>query len=101
MNNFLIKMLVLFIFITSLFSGLPVSKEATLIERVSSSESMVEATGKYISKEKKERKAKKDVDENGVSRAILWTFFKRLFGQTPSGRDRAAIFLANFHPSRR
>ena len=69
MSKILVKMLLLSIFIASLFAGLPISKEATLIERVSSSESMIEATGKYISKEKREKKAKKDVTENGVSKA--------------------------------
>ena len=54
---------------TFVYAGPPVSKEAKLIERVNSSESLIEATGKFMSKEKKERKAKKDVDENGVTRA--------------------------------
>ena len=40
---------------TFIYAGPPVSKEAKLIERVNSSESLIEATGKFISKEKKER----------------------------------------------
>ena len=52
-----------------LFSQMPLSKEATLIEQVSSSEWLLEATGKYMSSEKRERKAKKDVDKNGVAKA--------------------------------
>ena len=52
-----------------LFAQMPESKEATLIEQVSSSEWLIEATGKYTSPEKKEKKAKKDVDKNGVTKA--------------------------------
>ena len=52
-----------------LFAQMPESKEATLIEAVSSSEWLIEATGKYTSPEKKEKKAKKDVDKNGVTKA--------------------------------
>ena len=33
--------------------------------------------------------------------AILWTLFKRLFGQIPSAVGRGVIFLANSRPSRR
>ncbi len=59
----------LFISLGLLFSQMPVSKEATLIEAVSSSEWLIEATGKYMSPEKREKKAKKDVNKNGISRA--------------------------------
>ena len=48
---------------------MPESKEATLIEAVSSSEWLIEATGKYNSPQTKKKKAKKDVDKNGVARA--------------------------------
>jgi len=54
---------------TLLFSQLPESKEATLIEAVSSSEWLIEATGKYMSPEKREKKAQKDVDKNGIIQA--------------------------------
>ncbi len=53
-----------------LFAQYPESKQATFIETVSSSEVLIEATGIYNSPEKKKRKAKKDVNKNGVSRAI-------------------------------
>jgi len=53
-----------------LFAQYPESKQATFIETVSSSEVLIEATGIYKSTEKKKRKARKDVDKNGVSRAI-------------------------------
>ena len=52
-----------------IIAQIPVSKEATLIEAVSSSEWLIEATGKYMSPEKREKKAKKDVDKNGVTKA--------------------------------
>ena len=47
------------------FSQLPVSKQATLVESVSSSEVMIEATGIYKGKGKKDRHKKKDVVKNG------------------------------------
>ena len=46
------------------------SKEATLIEHVSSSELLIEATGKYISTEKSKKKARKDIEINGIDKAI-------------------------------
>ena len=55
---------------TDLFSQYPESKQATFIETVSSSEVLIEATGIYKSPEKRKRKAKKDIKENGVKRAI-------------------------------
>jgi len=48
----------------------PLSKEATLIEHVSSSELLIEATGKYISTEKSKKKARKDIEINGIDKAI-------------------------------
>ncbi len=70
MNKFLINVVAFSLLLSAfVFAGGPVSKEAKLIERVNSSESLIEATGKYISKEKKSKKAKKDVDANGVKKA--------------------------------
>ena len=68
------RQLLVFVFVfqllgTFVFSQVPLSKEATLIEAVSSSEWLLEATGKYMSSEKSERKAKKDVVKNGITRA--------------------------------
>ena len=68
------RQLLVFVFLfqlmgTFVFPQAPLSKEATLIEAVSSSEWLLEATGKYMSPEKKERKAKKDVDKNGITKA--------------------------------
>ncbi|MBM4403565.1 MAG: hypothetical protein FJ042_04160 [Candidatus Cloacimonetes bacterium] len=48
----------------------PVAKQATLIETISSSEVLVEATGIYRSPEKSKSKQKKDVDKVGVTRAL-------------------------------
>ena len=53
------------------FPQLPVSKQATLIESVSSSEVMIEATGIYKGKGKKDKHKKKDVENNGMARATL------------------------------
>ena len=53
------------------FSQLPVSRQATLIESVSSSEVMIEATGIYKGKGKSDRKKKKDVEKNGMSGAAM------------------------------
>ena len=50
---------------------LPVSKQATLIESVSSSEVMIEATGIYNGKGKKDKHKIKDVTQNGVRKATL------------------------------
>ncbi len=55
---------------TDLFAQYPESKQATFIETVSSSEVLIEATGIYKSSEKRKGKAKKDIKENGVKRAI-------------------------------
>jgi len=53
-----------------LFAQYPVSKQAKIIEMTSSAEALMEATGIYKSSEKKERKAKKDVEKNGLEGAI-------------------------------
>ena len=50
--------------------NLPVSKQATLIESVSS-QVMIEATGVYKGKGKKKKHKIKDVNSKGVSRATL------------------------------
>jgi len=63
-------LLVLIFVTTSLYSQYPESKEATLIESVSSAEVLIEATGIYKSKEKSDRKARKQVEQKGVSKAI-------------------------------
>jgi len=56
---------------TFVFSQLPVSKQATLVETVSSSEVMIEATGIYKGQGKKDRHKKKDVDRNGMRGATM------------------------------
>lgn len=53
------------------FAQLPVSKQATLVEAVSSSEVLVEATGVYHGAGKRDRPRKKDVDKNGMAGATL------------------------------
>ena len=60
----------MFIINNFLFAELPISREAKLIEQISSSECMIEATGKYISSKKRLRRAKKDVDKNGLSQSV-------------------------------
>ncbi len=53
-----------------LFSqDLPISRQANLVERVSSAEVMVEATGIYISSETRSRRIDRDLSDNGVPRA--------------------------------
>jgi hypothetical protein len=66
----LCAVLLIGIIIVTLLAQYPESKEATLIESVSSAEVLIQATGIYRSPEKSERKAQKDVDENGVTEAI-------------------------------
>ena len=53
------------------FSQLPVSKQATLVETISSAEVLIEATGIYKGKGKKDRHKKKDVDKNGMPSAAM------------------------------
>jgi len=53
------------------YSQLPVSRQAKIVEVVSSSEVMMEATGIYKGKGKKAKHKKKDVDKKGISRATL------------------------------
>ncbi|MDP8231663.1 MAG: DUF6175 family protein, partial [Candidatus Zophobacter franzmannii] len=55
----------------SLWAGIPTCKEATLVEQISSTEVMVQASGIYRSNESKKRKAEKDVQKNGVTRALI------------------------------
>ena len=56
----ILKIVILFqLFGTLIYSQMPESKQATLIEAVSSSEWLIEATGKYNSPQTKKKKAKK------------------------------------------
>ena len=68
-------MRILNIFIIVLFSTVgaqnPVSKQATIIEAVSASEIMLEATGIYNGKGKKKKYKIKDAKSNGLAGAIL------------------------------
>ena len=59
------------LFLTLLSAQFPVSRQAKIVEVVSSSEVMIEATGIYKGKGKKSKHKKKDVDKKGVSKAIL------------------------------
>ena len=54
-----------------LIAQLPVSKQASLIESISSSEVMIEATGIYNGQGKKKKHKIKDVKSKGVSKATL------------------------------
>ena len=69
MKQFWICFLLSCIIGSLLLTQMPESKEATLIEQVSSSEWLIEATGKYMSPEKRKKKAQKDVDKNGIIQA--------------------------------
>ena len=69
MNKFLSNLSLVILLLAFALPVMPESKEAKLIEQVSSSEWLIEATGKYFSPEKKDKKKRKDIDENGVARA--------------------------------
>tara|TARA_Y100001980_G_C14527090_1_gene302674 strand:+ start:222 stop:1490 length:1269 start_codon:yes stop_codon:yes gene_type:complete len=53
-----------------IFSQEPISKQATLIETISSSEVMVESVGVYYGKGKKNRHKRKDIKKNGLANAL-------------------------------
>ncbi len=66
------KLIIICSLLFSLLSAqLPVSRQAKIVEVVSSSEVMIEATGIYKGVGKKSRHKKKDVTKNGVSKATL------------------------------
>lgn len=72
----------------------PVSKQATLIETISSSELLIEATGIYNSREKSTKNKQKDVEKNGVNRAVedakrTAVYFTLLGGTDPILRSQA------------
>ncbi|NLO43977.1 MAG: hypothetical protein GX106_03295 [Candidatus Cloacimonetes bacterium] len=71
MKKIMIVSLVLILTCSFLIANEPVSKQATLIETISSAELLVEATGVYVSPEKSARAKQKDVESNGISRATL------------------------------
>ena len=52
------------------FANLPVSKEASILEVISSSEISIQAVGVYNSTEKRKRKRKKDVRKTGKEKAM-------------------------------
>lgn len=68
--SFIVCMFMLLGMASILFAQLPISNDATLLETVSTSELMIQATGQYVSSEKSKGKAEKDVDKNGVTKAI-------------------------------
>lgn len=53
----------------ALAQNLPISRQANLVERVSSAEVMIEATGIYNSSESRSRRIDRDINENGVTEA--------------------------------
>ncbi len=67
-NTFLMMMISLLI--GSAFSQMPVSREGTLVETISSAEVMVEATGIYFGEGRSDRSKRRDVGNNGVSEAL-------------------------------
>lgn len=65
---------------------LPISRQATLVERTSPAEVMIEATGIYRSSETRDRRIERDLNDNGVpmatidaKKAAVWFL---LFGST-------------------
>ena len=64
------KILVLTFFSYSIFSQSPTAKQAFLVETVSSSEVLIEATGIYNGVGKRDRHKKKDTKKNGLGRAL-------------------------------
>ena len=64
------KILVLIFFSYSIFSQSPTAKQAFLVETVSSSEVLIEATGIYNGVGKRDRHKKKDTKKNGLVGAL-------------------------------
>ena len=80
-------LLFLFFVLSFGFSQLPVSREAKIVEVVSSSEVMMEATGIYKGKGKKAKHKKKDVNNKGISKATLDAKRSALYYLLFSGTD--------------
>lgn len=102
-----IKLAIMVIMITGFsYAQLPESKQATLVESVSSSEVMIEATGIYSGVGGSDRRKKDDVEENGVARATLdarkAAVYFVLFGgtdpliSTPQERQKFDVQLTYF-----
>lgn len=70
MKKLMLCLMGLILALASVFAQAPVSKQATLIETVSPTEVLIEATGIYISAEKSAKAKLKDVETNGIARAI-------------------------------
>ena len=70
MKNIQTILIVSIFSLTLVFAQYPLSREAKIIEQVSPSEIMVEATGRYVGKGKNDKNKKKDVKNNGLTRAI-------------------------------
>ena len=87
------KIIIFIFFSYSIFSQSPNSKQALLIETISSSEVMIEATGIYNGVGKRDRHKKKDAKKNGLVRALedakRTAIYFLLFGGTdPLLKDR-------------
>ncbi len=86
MNKMFRSFIVLSLSVVCVYAQFPNSREAKIIEQVSSSEVMVEAVGIYNSKEKSNRKKISDVQKNGNKRAIAdakrAAIYHLLFGGT-------------------
>ncbi|MFA5510140.1 MAG: DUF6175 family protein [Candidatus Cloacimonadaceae bacterium] len=86
------------------FAQTPVSKQATLVETISSAEVLIEASGIYISTEKNFKAKLKDVETNGITRATddakrsaVWLLV--MGGTDPILRDQEEIDLFNLKSS--
>ncbi|NLO11655.1 MAG: hypothetical protein GX122_04445 [Candidatus Cloacimonetes bacterium] len=86
------------------FAQTPVSKQATLVETISSAEVLIEASGIYISTEKNFKAKLKDVEANGITRATddakrsaVWLLV--MGGTDPILRDQEEIDLFNLKSS--
>ena len=86
MNKMFRSFIILALSVVCVYAQFPNSREAKIIEQVSSSEVMVEAVGIYNSKEKSNRKKISDVQKNGNKRAIAdakrAAIYHLLFGGT-------------------
>lgn len=69
MSFILIVSLGLLIGAEAFAQNLPISRQASLVERVSSAEVMIEATGIYVTSETRSRRIERDLSDNGVPRA--------------------------------
>lgn len=59
------------VLVASAYGKMPVSREGTIVETISSAEVMVEATGIYYGEGRSDRAKRRDVENQGVSKALI------------------------------